>query len=165
MMKPQERRERIFEKFEKLYVRKKEGQDTSSPRRYPIWYGFECGDGWLALIEDLSCSIQHHVDIKQKVDSAYAQPEVLQVKEKFGGLRFYVSNEDEFISGLIYMAEKISYRTCESCGNPGTLSKTGWWKTLCDLCRSARNNKDVDEFARMSNISLTLSKESEGTNE
>lgn len=55
-----------------------------------------------------------------------------QVKEKYGTLRFYVYGADEYIDGMIHMAEGISARTCETCGNPGKIRDGGWIRTLCD---------------------------------
>ena len=57
---------------------------------------------------------------------------VLQVKEKFGGLRFYVGGADEAIHDRIHLAEVASHETCEQCGAPGKLRNDGWLKTLCD---------------------------------
>lgn len=68
--------------------------------------------------------------------------EVLQVKEKFGGLRFYIDVAPPEVPGVyerIRKAEVASMTTCEFCGNPGTLENIrGWWKTLCGPCAEAR---------------------------
>ena len=61
-----------------------------------------------------------------------------QVKEKFGGLRFYTNGYTEEVSGMIRMAESMSYRTCEVCGNPGRSNNYGWISTLCDTHRLER---------------------------
>lgn len=54
-----------------------------------------------------------------------------QIKEKFGGLRFYYSGGDDEIAGMVRMAESMSYRLCEVCGSPGRPNKEGWIQTLC----------------------------------
>lgn len=90
-------------------------------------FGFECGDGWLEIVHGLCVQITNHaadegLDIK-----------AVQVKEKYGCLRFYVDNEDEFIESVIADAEERSSRTCEICGEVGTLwSRGGWWLTRCE---------------------------------
>ena len=56
----------------------------------------------------------------------------VQVKEKFGTLRFYYSGGNEYVSGLVAMAESMSGVTCEMCGTPGRLQGRGWVKTLCE---------------------------------
>ena len=57
---------------------------------------------------------------------------VLQVKEKFGGLSFYIGAGEQPIWDRIQQAERESYATCEECGAPGALREGGWLKTLCD---------------------------------
>ena len=59
-------------------------------------------------------------------------PTIMQVKEKFAGLRFYVNNCDDRVDTLIEFAERMSRCTCEVCGAPGELDDgTGWMKTHC----------------------------------
>jgi hypothetical protein len=57
---------------------------------------------------------------------------VEQIKEKFGGLRFYYSGGDEKIQGMVRMAEAWADRHCEECGKPGQKRSGGWIRTLCD---------------------------------
>ena len=64
-----------------------------------------------------------------------------QVKEKFGGLRFYTNGYDGEVSGMIRMAESMSYRTCEVCGSPGRSNNYGWISTLCDTHRLERGEE------------------------
>ena len=59
-------------------------------------------------------------------------PVASQVKEKFGGLRFYVDRSTDKHYNYISMAESMSYRTCEICGNPGKTYYDGWHTTLCE---------------------------------
>ena len=60
------------------------------------------------------------------------QVTVDQVKEKFGGLRFYYTGGDDKIRGMVGMAESLSAITCEECGAPGDQRQGGWIRTLCD---------------------------------
>ena len=55
-----------------------------------------------------------------------------QIKEKFGGLRFYYYGGDEQIHGMVRMAELWAGHTCEKCGNKGERRQGGWIRTLCD---------------------------------
>lgn len=57
---------------------------------------------------------------------------LLQIKEKFGGLRFYISAESENAYALIDAAERESDRTCDVCGAPGHQTGRGWIVTRCD---------------------------------
>ena len=95
-------------------------------------WGFECGDGWFNIINQLCQNIQHHIDWKNKSEEVVPQVVVDQVKEKFGSLRFYYHGGDDYISGLVSMAESMSGVTCEVCGSPGESRNEGWIKVLCD---------------------------------
>ena len=55
-----------------------------------------------------------------------------QVKEKFGTLRFYYSGGDDFVSGVVRLAESMTAVTCEKCGAPGKTRSGGWIQTLCE---------------------------------
>lgn len=59
--------------------------------------------------------------------------QIQQIKEKFGGLRFYYQGGDEHIAGMVSMAETWASRTCEKCGNKGHSRSGGWIRTLCDV--------------------------------
>ena len=103
-------------------------------------YKVECGKGWKGLYQPLIdlCSLYNI--------------QILQVKEKFGGLRFYVAGKRlNEILPLIAAAEQASFHVCEECGEEGRDfdptgipifktttggSKTsGWIKSLCTPCR------------------------------
>lgn len=82
-------------------------------------FGVECGPGWRALIEPL-------VELCQKENVA-----ILQIKEKFGTLRFYVGAAPDHVYDAIRDAENESAKTCEQCGAPGKLQDNGWLRTVC----------------------------------
>lgn len=63
-------------------------------------------------------------------------PRAVQVKEKFGGLRFYMSLTNDKISELIREAEKKSVTICEECGESGQIRNGSWIRCLCDSCCS-----------------------------
>jgi hypothetical protein len=63
--------------------------------------------------------------------------EVAQVKEKFGGLRFYIGAASQEVHDRIHEAENESYKTCEVCGAPGKLTNHGWIRTLCEAHTAA----------------------------
>lgn len=90
--------------------------------------GFECGDGWFNLIDVLCGALQHETDRN-------GAPQVLavQVKEKFGTLRFYARGANEHQLGMVSLAENMSGRICEECGRPGAIfaSATGYLSTRC----------------------------------
>lgn len=69
---------------------------------------------------------------------------VEQIKEKFGGLRFYFQGGDSHIDGMVTMAEVWAGRTCEKCGNVGERRGGGWIRTLCDQHEAEYQQKMKD---------------------
>lgn len=67
------------------------------------------------------------------VPTACPQVVAMQVKEKFGTLRFYYSGGDDVVSGIERMADSMSAVMCEECGAPGRSRRGGWIRTLCDV--------------------------------
>ena len=78
---------------------------------------------------------QENIDeSKAKMEEEAAKVSVaVQVKEKFGGLRFYVNGATDKHWNFISFAESMSYRTCEECGAAGKTYTDGWHRTLCDI--------------------------------
>lgn len=67
---------------------------------------------------------------------------LLQVKEKFGGLRFYTGPLTQVQEDLVRAAENRSYEVCEICGEPGReCDEFGWIRTLCEACRVRRRSE------------------------
>ena len=107
--------------------------------------GWGVGPGWQELLYTLCKHIEDTLN-------RYGVPKdmfvVAQVKEKFGGLRFYyewkatddvtmqnrigLANED--VKEWTRSAEQKADATCEVCGKPGKLIRTGWWKVRCQEC-------------------------------
>lgn len=133
----------LCEKYPKIFA------DRHAPMmETAMCWGFEHGDGWYQIIDSLCNNIQHHIDWNNKnFEKGYAQykqvPQVVatQVKEKFGTLRFYYAGGDDYISGLVSMAESWSAAACEECGAPGTQNRQGWIKTLCETHRREREER------------------------
>jgi uncharacterized protein YfaT (DUF1175 family) len=100
------------------------------------FWGFECGDGWYDILDHLCGAIKEYTYDSDKLT-------VGQAKEKFGKLRFYLSEEDDVIHGMITLAEYMSGHTCEICGNRGEMRTKGWMVTLCDLHHDERTAKET----------------------
>lgn len=93
--------------------------------------GFSHDDGWFDLVHQLSRDIVE-VARRKRLDVT-----ATQVKEKFAGLRFYISGgNDPDIRELIRQAEAKSLAICESCGKEGSLKSFDGWHTRCDSCHS-----------------------------
>ena len=73
---------------------------------------------------------------------------IVQIKEKFGSLRWYdgavpVEIFDE-IQDIIDKYEEISAKTCVVCGKPATKISTGWICPWCDDCSKSGNDNFID---------------------
>jgi hypothetical protein len=93
-------------------------------RNTAMCWGFP-GSGWYDIIDELCSKIQ------TVCDREGFQVVALQVKEKFGGLRFYIGAGNDEIFNLIDEAESKSFEVCETCGKPGKLVGHGWVYTAC----------------------------------
>jgi hypothetical protein len=147
----------------------------------PIQFGFECGDGWFMILEELMSEIQNHIENENRnrdnefkykwmwkvqywfrmkgypkfSDWIYEHAprgrrppisiNIGQIKEKFGGLRFYYSGGDNSIGGMVFLAERLSYKICETCGSTKNVTQTeGWIKTLCEDCMTKiKKNENI----------------------
>ena len=85
-------------------------------------FGWEIGKGWHPLVQDLIAELK----------TLGWDGHISQIKEKFGGLRFYIGSGNEKIFNTIDQAGAKSYTICEECGEPGQLRSGGWMRTLCD---------------------------------
>lgn len=121
---------RLYKKFSKIFTQKEPS----------LRWGVECDDGWYELIYCLCDNIQAYID-KVKCQQVIS----IQIKEKFGSLRFYICwdidifGKDEAVDDIDYsaihvMIEKASnesLKICEVTGGHGVLHKRGdWLKTL-----------------------------------
>jgi hypothetical protein len=102
-------------------------------RRIPDGWGrwIGCGAGWYPLI----------VALDERLAEIAPDYELHQVKEKFGGLRYYFGAQDADEAIVASMDERVreaeqqASTTCEQCGAPGRISsRAGWYKTLCGSC-------------------------------
>jgi hypothetical protein len=90
------------------------------------FYGIECGPGWKSLYIPLMGRCMNEGAV------------IVQIKEKFGGLRFYAVGCSDETKEAIRAAEQKSLTMCEVCGDVGTRRKGSWLKTLCDEDAKAR---------------------------
>jgi hypothetical protein len=92
-----------------------------SGRDFPLEDALNCvGPGWAKIITRLyELYDKHGVAIEQ-------------IKEKFGGLRFYISEAPDEVHNAITEAEKESYTICEDCGKPGKIRNGSWLRIRRD---------------------------------
>ena len=131
----------MSEEFEKYDAFAKQ-MEQRFPKMFNGKYGgFACGEGWWPILEKLCSNIQNHIDWKNKQSEIVPQVTVAQIKEKFGGLRFYYDGGDDHINGMVRMAEAWADASCEECGAPGKRRDGGWIKTLCDIHEAERQQR------------------------
>lgn len=101
-----------------------------NPQETSMCWGFDVGDGWFPLIYDLSIKLEKLIlEIPEEEREHY---KASQVKEKFGGLRFYMDHSTDEMRNLIREAEELSFHLCEDCGSVGERRGGGWIRVLCD---------------------------------
>lgn len=114
-------------------------------QRYPNLFkeyprsGFYLETGWEELVNNLCSILEFH--IKDLQEEVRANVQCAQLKQKFGSLRFYMTQETPYISGAIAMAERISTMICEKCGAQGEIRLGGWVQTLCEIHFKERNKR------------------------
>jgi hypothetical protein len=146
MKKLEELPKKYPELFQNDHYNSKRSKDEE-----PSYY-FECGEGWSNLLDNLLAYIKHSlgryrevVEIRQRFLDKGEEPlpwvakyfeknpvdpldhfSIDQIKEKFGGLRFYISFGEasgeavDRCDGAISLAEMLSFHTCETCGQFGS---------------------------------------------
>lgn len=102
--------QKLFDAFPQLYRGRNKPQESS------MHWGFECGDGWFDLLLKLSQAIEDEAKKIVIGPMSEAWPEALQVKQKFGSLRFHLENATPAMERLIEEASKASTQTCQVCG-------------------------------------------------
>ena len=81
------------------------------------------GQGWMPIA----------IELDEKLAEVNPDYTIEQIKQKFGGLRYYVANIDYYkINDLIEAAYHKAEVTCEMCGEPGKLVNHGGMRTLCE---------------------------------
>lgn len=83
---------------------------------------FGVDEGWFELLKNL---------IDELISLGWDR-HMLQSKEKFGGLNFYIKEPTPEMQDIILTYERLSYEICEVCGEKGEPKKDAWIKTLCD---------------------------------
>jgi hypothetical protein len=84
--------------------------------------------GWLPLLERGVAQTERWSEAAER----NRDWRTMQVKEKFGTLRWYVRGSRRFLM-IAYFAGLASERTCQACGHEGRLRTEGmWWMTLCE---------------------------------
>ena len=118
-----------------LAINKSEAINYMDVEDDDIYTFIDCAPkGWAKLCEDLCAELKPLLEKVGYVDGY----KLCQVKEKYGGLRWYewdvpAAIDKEYFA-LIRKYEELSYKTCCVCGAPATKMSRGWICPFCDKC-------------------------------
>lgn len=98
-------------------------------------WGLEVGDGWIQLLDGLCADLARVIEA-QGLNGFV----VTQVKEKFGGLRFYTQGGNAETQDLVNAAQDASWGICEQCGKLGKTRGAVAVFTACDECAAKRRS-------------------------
>lgn len=138
--------QKLIQKYPKIF------QDYEGNPGMVNWHGVP--EGWLPIIDKLCGSIQNYIDnykrwIKEKDEWVHPpQLTCTQMKEKYGGLRFYYEGGDDLMEGMVVMAEYLCSNTCQDCGSEQDIGRTaGWITTLCRSCAIAHGDRAISTWS------------------
>lgn len=88
----------------------------------PRFLGLGIPRGWRSIVEDFMDTL---------IGTDY---KVIQIKEKFGGLRIYINSptKAEYVTDAYAKAVELASQTCAICGKPGKLYAKGWMNVYCE---------------------------------
>jgi len=113
------------------------GEPPFNPRDSLIAFGLEIGDGWHALLIRTLDKIREEL---KKNPIEYFR--IIQVKEKFAGLRIYADYANNVIDDIIDKAEIESMHICDVCGESGKVRNNGWLTVRCEKHIKGRTKDD-----------------------
>ena len=101
--------------------------------------------GWRIAFGRKLCEELKEELVKNNALDSY---EVEQIKEKFGGLRWYDNCHLPGVQVIIAKYEVLSEKTCIVCGKPAKWMSKGWISPYCDDCATYQSNvlgKDINK--------------------
>jgi hypothetical protein len=126
-------------------------------------FGFDCGRGWLPLIDKFCQELEKLLEGKYPgYKTGKPSFEITQIKEKYGSLRIYTNFTNDDIEALIEKYEALSLKTCEECGEKGSPRNIikGWIRTLCNKCfRKLKEDNDEAQFEAFKTSTASVEEE------
>lgn len=125
-----ELQEKLYNKYPQFFIQK----DYDMSETCMCW-GINCNEGWFNLLDELI----------GKIVKAEPKTEAVQIKEKYGILKVYVTKGSQKVENLIDKYEEKSSKVCEDCGKSGKLHDIeGWLYTVCDECKKIIEKESED---------------------
>jgi hypothetical protein len=140
-MKHAETLDDLIEKYPKIFENMKE---------FYFRISSELPKGWVKDVDILCAAIQDRIDSVTFYDKEgeHTVPQLIctQIKEKYGGLRFYYTGGDAVCEGMIDLTTFILWNKCERCGSDKNIGTTeGWISRICENCKGDNLSWKKDE--------------------
>ena len=118
-----------------------------SPDEIPEWdYEYteldDMPDGWRIAFGEQMCAEIKQALLDEGGEKLLDEYRIVQIKEKYGSLRWYDAWTTDRIQQIIEKYENLSMRTCIDCGRPATRISRGWIAPYCDKCASPHREYD-----------------------
>lgn len=122
----------MCKRFPEFFVNRSKSMQESC-----MYWGFDIGNGWFPVLYEL-CGKLEEICKPNKIPFAFDQ-----IKEKYGGARFYYTCDveqettaDDAIYKLVSDYENICDHICANCGGYYTKKTTlrGWIYDACEEC-------------------------------
>ena len=94
----------------------------------------EMPDGWRKAFGEQMCAEIRDALLAAGGEKLLNKYRILQIKEKYGSLRWYDRSSTKEIDDIIRKYELLSAITCVACGKPATRISKGWICPWCDEC-------------------------------
>lgn len=101
------------------------------------------GESWAKELQDAINTLPE--DSKDRVY-------IMDLKEKFGQFRQYLSYYSEDIRKVIRKYEELSMKTCIDCGEPATHITLGWISPYCEKCLKTNDCVTIEEYFKEQEI-------------
>lgn len=137
------RNKELIKKYPWLKPRKVYSDEEIEGYDYEFTWMDDIPDGWRVAFGD---QMVQELDELLKKYNCMKDYKIFQIKEKFGGLRWYDSGfpregSDEYMNWLLKY-EDLSFHTCINCGKPAKYFTKGWIVPICEDCAKKHKYKD-----------------------
>ena len=102
--------------------------------------------GWRNAFGEQMCEEIRKVLIQYNYLEKYR---IVQIKEKFGGLRWYDNGAPREVFDIIEKYSQLSEGLCIQCGKQATLISKGWISPYCDDCVKKHRYYNENNYARI----------------
>lgn len=114
---------------------------------YNYTWADDIPDGWRLVFGDQMIEELDRLLKKYNLENEYC---IVEIKEKFGGLRWYDNGFSEKgweeYKAWLHKYEDLSFKTCINCGKPAIGLTKGWIMPLCKDCMKDMPYDPIEEI-------------------